>query len=70
MKTPSGPVRRPTRAKTKPKSKATPHASKSRKSGLATGNAASGLIDQRIRDLVGWRGETLARMRALILNSS
>jgi hypothetical protein len=29
--------------------------------------AASRLIDQRIRDLGGWRGETLARMRALIL---
>ena len=27
---------------------------------------ASQLIDQRIRDLGGWRGETLARMRALI----
>lgn len=27
---------------------------------------ASRLIDQRIRDLAGWRGETLARMRALI----
>ena len=25
------------------------------------------LIDQRIRDLEGWRGETLARLRALIL---
>jgi hypothetical protein len=33
----------------------------------ATGNPASRLIDQRIRDLEGWRGETLARMRALIL---
>ena len=33
----------------------------------ATGIAASRLIDQRIRDLEGWRGETLARMRALIL---
>jgi hypothetical protein len=32
----------------------------------ATGEAASRLIDQRIRDLEGWRGETLARMRALI----
>jgi hypothetical protein len=30
---------------------------------------ASILIDQRIRDLVGWRGETLARMRALILEA-
>jgi hypothetical protein len=27
------------------------------------------LIDQRIRDLGGWRGETLARMRALILEA-
>ena len=27
------------------------------------------LIDQRIRDLEGWRGETLARMRALILDA-
>jgi hypothetical protein len=35
--------------------------------GRATGEAASRLIDQRIRDLGGWRGETLARMRALIL---
>ena len=35
----------------------------------ATGNSASRLIDQRIRDLGGWRGETLARMRALILEA-
>jgi hypothetical protein len=31
--------------------------------------APSELIDQRIRDLEGWRGETLARMRALILEA-
>jgi hypothetical protein len=30
---------------------------------------ASRLIDQRIRDLGGWRGQTLARMRALILEA-
>ena len=30
---------------------------------------ASGLIDQRIRDLDDWRGKTLARMRALILEA-
>jgi hypothetical protein len=30
---------------------------------------ASQLIDQRILDLDGWRGETLARMRALILEA-
>jgi len=35
----------------------------------ATGAAASRLIDQRIRDLGEWRGETLARMRALILKA-
>ena len=33
----------------------------------ATGRPASQLIDERIRDLGGWRGETLARIRALIL---
>jgi hypothetical protein len=35
----------------------------------ATGKAASRLIDQRIRDVGDWRGETLARMRALILEA-
>jgi hypothetical protein len=35
----------------------------------ASGKAASRLIDQRIRDLKGWRGEALARMRALILEA-
>ena len=30
---------------------------------------ASRLIDQRISELGGWRGETLARMRALILEA-
>jgi hypothetical protein len=33
----------------------------------ATGKAASQLIDQRIHELGDWRGDTLARMRALIL---
>ncbi|MGD0859770.1 MAG: DUF1801 domain-containing protein [Terracidiphilus sp.] len=35
----------------------------------ATGEPASRLIDQRISDLGGWRGETLANMRALILEA-
>lgn len=37
-----------------------------------TAPAASGpaLIDQRIRELGGWRGETLASMRALILDAA
>ncbi|KAB2970037.1 MAG: DUF1801 domain-containing protein [Thermoanaerobaculia bacterium] len=30
---------------------------------------ASRLIDERILDLGGWRGETLARMRALVLEA-
>jgi hypothetical protein len=33
------------------------------------GGSASQLIDQRIRDLGDWRGETLARMRELILKA-
>lgn len=36
---------------------------------VATGERASRLIDQRIRDLGGWRGDTLARMRALIMEA-
>lgn len=35
----------------------------------APGNPASRLIDQRIRELGGWRGEALARMRGLILDA-
>lgn len=35
----------------------------------AEGEEASRLIDQRIDELGGWRGETLARMRALILEA-
>lgn len=35
----------------------------------ASGAAASRLIDQRIRELGDWRGETLARMRSLILEA-
>ena len=35
----------------------------------AAGESASRLIDLRIRDLAGWHGETLARMRALILEA-
>ncbi|MGE5276537.1 MAG: DUF1801 domain-containing protein [Acidobacteriota bacterium] len=34
-----------------------------------TGKSASRLIDQRIRDPGDWREETLARMRALILEA-
>ncbi len=76
MKTPEGPVRMP--GKVKPKAKVTSRASKPRKSATksksppktgATGNPASLLIDERIYDLGGWRGETLARMRALILKA-
>ncbi len=55
-----------------PKTKAAPKKKASAiappKSG-ATGKPASRLIDERILDLGGWRGETLARMRALILEA-
>jgi hypothetical protein len=62
----------------KPKKKDTSRATEPRKTTTkpksppkagATGEPASRLIDQRIRDLGGWRGETLARMRALILEA-
>lgn len=36
------------------------------KADLATGATPSQLIDQRIADLPGWRGETLAHLRKLI----
>ena len=58
--------RKPT-ARSKGPAKARPAAKP--KGGQASGKAASKLIDQRIRDLGGWRGETLARMRALILEA-
>jgi hypothetical protein len=63
--------------KAKPKAKGTSRSSKPRKSATKSKSLpiegaeqpASRLIDQRIRDLGGWRGETLARMRALILEA-
>ena len=54
-------AKKPTKAKPKKVSK--------KASGQASGPAASKLIDQRIRELGDWRGETLARMRALILSA-
>lgn len=83
MKAPPNPSRKA--AKVKPKAKTESPASKRRNSApktksarapgstsnheQATGKAASRLIDQRIGDLEGWRGDTLARMRALILEA-
>ncbi len=64
--------------KARPEAKAKSRASKPGKSATtskarpkagATGKPAARLIDQRIRNLGGWRGETLARMRALILEA-
>src|SRR5262245_23574557 len=65
------------KAKTKamPKAKSAARASKPRASvpkpksapeAGASGQPASRLIDERIRDLGGWRGEALARLQALI----
>jgi hypothetical protein len=80
MKTPARPVPKAGKAETKAKASGTSGAGKPGKSATgskpapkgraaASGNPASQLIDQRIRDLEGWRGETLARMRALILQA-
>ena len=68
--TPSGEPRTPAaKSKSSPEAgaKAGPGASEADE--RATGDAASRLIDRRIRELGGWRGETLARMRALILEA-
>jgi len=46
-----------------------PRKSDTQSSPKAGTEPASRLIDQRIHDLGGWRGETLARMRALILDA-
>ena len=68
MKAPAGPARMPGEAK--PKAKRTLRASKPRKSATKSKfPPKAGLIDQRIRDLGDWRNETLARMRALILEA-
>jgi hypothetical protein len=42
---------------------------KARGASGTSANPASRLIDQRVHELGGWRGETLARMRALILEA-
>jgi hypothetical protein len=41
-----------------------------RPSRIVDANSASRLMDQRIRELGGWRGEILARMRTLILQAA
>jgi hypothetical protein len=56
------------RASTPRKSATTSKSTPTPKTG-ATGKPASRLIDPQIRDLGGWREETLARMRALILEA-
>lgn len=45
------------------------HVKGARNTAKAPTASASQLIDQRIRELGDWRGETLARMRALILDA-
>ena len=63
----SKPRKSATKSKSPPKAGA--KATGVRRHAQASGKPASRLIDQRIRDLAGWRGETLARMRALILEA-
>ena len=73
MKATRGSVRVPGKGKPKAKGRKTAATSKpiKRRKGneQATGKTASRFIDQRIRDLGDWREETLARMRALILEA-
>jgi len=71
----SKPRKSATKSKSPPKAgtKAKPGASEAKpikvRKGGATEKPASRLIDQRIRDLGDWREETVARMRALILEA-
>ena len=59
------PVAKKTAKAKTPAKKAAPKAASS----SDAGKPASQLIDARIRELNGWRGETLARMRELILEA-
>jgi hypothetical protein len=63
IKSLTGKAAKPRKSAVKSKSPA------ARSSEQATGKAASRLIEKRIRDLDDWRGEILARMRALILEA-
>jgi hypothetical protein len=56
------------KATPKAKTKNTATVGAKAKSASATDKSASKLIDQRIRELGDWRGETLSRMRELILS--
>src|SRR4051812_31303759 len=49
--------------------KAKPHASQTKRIKARKDEFASRIIDKRLRDPGDWRGETLARMRALILEA-
>jgi hypothetical protein len=55
-----------TKTKTKTKAKAKANAKPTPKARTAGSQSPSRMIDARIRELGDWRGETLARMRALI----
>ncbi|WP_116808106.1 DUF1801 domain-containing protein [Steroidobacter cummioxidans] len=54
---------------TKAKAKTAKQAAPKKASTGATEQSAAKLIDERIRELDGWRGKTLARMRELILEA-
>jgi hypothetical protein len=75
VKAAAGTVGRPGKPKRKAKPKGASGASNPAAKSKAppktgpTEKSASRLIDQRIRDLGGWRGEILARMRGLILRA-
>ena len=59
----------PSKAKAKTKAKPTTKAAPRVPPDAVAAQPPSRLIDERIRDLAGWRGKALARMRALILEA-
>lgn len=68
MKTVRSRARPASEAPSRSRSKARPPAAPGGGRRVAV-ESASRLIDQRIRELDGWRGQTLARMRRLILEA-
>lgn len=59
----------PPKSKKPTVSKALKSKPKAKPAQAGEGQNASKLIDERIRELGGWRGQTLARVRALILEA-
>lgn len=66
---PNAKAKAPAKVKRAKAKSAKPPSAKVLSKSMAAAYPAAQLIDERIRELAGWRGATLARMRALILEA-